>query len=140
MFNKGLHVSNLHYTSHAPSEIIAEQFSLKKTQDKNKKNRKEKRRNKAFEEIQFKVCYGNALLRHFESCILPCYFEDTQPRVFQSISSVLLRCLSIGCAVSGSNQEHMFHRFYCCDSVKEHYNNNSAPVTRRAVSKYLFSY
>jgi len=26
------------------------------------------------------------------------------------------------------------------DSVKEHYNNNSAPVIGRAVLKYLFSY
>jgi len=34
----------------------------------------------------------------------------------------------------------MFNRFYYPDSVKEHYNNISVPVTVRAVLKYLFSY
>jgi hypothetical protein len=114
-------------------------FRLKKQIKTNKKSGKEERRNKSFEDIQFKLCYGNALSRYFDSWILPCYIEDTQPRVFQRINSVLLRCLSIGCAASGSNQERMLRRFYCPESVKEHY-NNSAPVTGRAVLKYLFSY
>jgi len=43
-------------------------------------------------------------------------------------------------AASGSNQEHMLHRSCYLDSVKEHCNNNSAPVTDRAVLKYLSSY
>jgi hypothetical protein len=86
------------------------------------------------------VCYGKLLSRYFDSWSLPCYVEDTQPSVFQRINSLLLQCLSIGCAASGSNQEHMFHRFYYPEIVKEHNNNYSVPVTGRAVLKYLFTY
>jgi len=72
-------------------------FRLKKKQIKtNKKSGKEERRNKLFEDIQFRLCYGKALSRHFVSWILPCYIIATQPRVFQRINSALLRCLSIG--------------------------------------------
>ena len=85
---------------------------IKKT-DKNeqKKGRNQDRHNKTFDDIQFTVCYSNARSRYFDLRVLPCYIEDTQPRVFQSINSILLRCLSTGCAASGSNEEHMFYRF-----------------------------
>jgi hypothetical protein len=63
---------------------------LLKKRDKNKqKSGKEERRNKAFEDIQFNECYGNALSKYFGSWSLPYYIEDTQPRVFQRINSVL---------------------------------------------------